>query len=431
MRKFRDIAIVLLIFSLGLTNCSLWPSPDQGGGKIENIHSDKVREKTPQVDKTELTELAAGNMRFAFDLYQSLRETEDNLFYSPYSISLALAMTYAGAREETEKQMAGALHFTLAQQRLHRAFNALDLDFVNRAAASQTQGRQGFQLSIANALWGQQGFDFLDAFLDTLAENYGAGLTLLDFVREWEASRLIINQWVSDQTKEKIKDLLPKDSITKDTRLVLTNAIYFKAAWRFPFDKKETRDGVFHLLDGSQVAVPMMHREIRTGYRKDENCEAFSLPYEDAELSMLILLPQAGKFKECEQSLSYEYLRTIAEHLQDTIVVLTMPKFAYTASINLNKKLAQLGMPVAFTKDANFSGMNGRFDLLITDVVHKAFVSVNEAGTEAAAATAVVVGIESAPPTVTVTIDRPFIFVIHDEKTGTVLFVGRVAHPQK
>ncbi len=416
---------------LSFTSCSPLSSLNPGDNAIKDVRSTKSREKNPHVEKAELGKLTEGNTRFALDLYHSLKEKEENLFYSPYSISLALAMTYAGARRETEKQMAQALRFALSQQRLHQAFNALDLDFANRALASQAQGRKGFQLSIANALWGQRDFLFLDSFLDTLAENYGAGLSLLDFIHAANASRLIINQWVSDQTKEKIKDLLPEGSITRDTRLVLTNAIYFKAPWRFPFDEEKTKEGAFTLLNGSSVTVPMMHHEVRTVYTQDENCEAFSLPYHDPDLSMLFFLPKAGKFKECEQMLSDDYLNESTSKLDDTFVVLAMPKFSYTASIDLKEKLAELGMPIAFTKEADFSGMNGKQNLLITDVIHKAFIAVNEAGTEAAAATGVIVGIKSAPPTVKITVDRPFLFMIHDRKTRTVLFMGRVLNPKK
>jgi serpin B len=432
MRNYRGVLVAFVLFAfIAIVSCSQLPLPPAGDNTAKDARSDKPRDKTPQIEAAELEKLVAGNTRFALNLYHRL-DKDENLFYSPFSISLALAMTYAGARTETEKQMAQALNFMLSQERLHPAFNALELDFVNRSLASQQKEGKGFQLSIANALWGQQDFSFLGSFLDTLAENYGAGMSLLDFYNAAEASRLVINQWVSDQTKEKIKDLLPEGSIKRETRLVLTNAIYFKAPWRFPFEEAKTKDGLFTMLNGKTASVPMMHQEIRSFYAQDENSEFFSLPYHDPDLSMLFLVPKAGKFSEWEEALNYDYVTGSIQKLADTMLVLAMPKFSYTARIDLKDKLAELGMPIAFDEtQSDFSGMNGKKNLRITDVFHKAFVAINEAGTEAAAATGVVVSVDSAPPTVHLTVDRPFLFMIYDSKTGTILFIGRMLDPAK
>jgi serpin B len=338
-------------------------------------------------------------------------------------------MTYAGARGETEKQMADTLHFTLPQDRLPPTFNSLDLELSQRGKGARGKDGEGFRLNIVNAIWGQKGYQFLSTFLDILAENYGAGLRVLDFAEEPEKSRITINEWVSNETNKRIKDLLPPGSVTALTRLVLTNAIYFNAAWQYPFDKDATKDGPFHLLDGGEVTVPMMREEKSLDYTEGEGYQAVELPYDGRQLSMLILLPRAGQFETFEKSLNAQRINDIVENLASQQVALTMPRFEFESSFSLGETLAAMGMPDAFS-NADFSGMTGSRDLFISDVVHKAFVSVDEAGTEAAAATAVIMP-PSAPPgaTVEMTIDHPFIFVIRDIETGAILFVGRVVNP--
>ncbi len=397
----------------------------------EIVHSEKQRISSPNVAASDLADLVNGNSAFAFDLYQTLREEGGNLFYSPYSISLALAMTYAGARGETEQQMADPLHFTLPQGRLHPAFNALSQELARRGEGARGRDEGGFRLNIVNAIWGQKGYKFLPEYLDVLAENYGAGLRLLDFANAPEKSRITINDWVSEQTEGKIKDLIPPGVINALTRLVLTNAIYFNAAWQHPFKEEQTHEGTFHLLDGSQVTVPMMKQTESFGYTEGQGYQAVELPYEGGELSMVILLPDAGRFQKFESSLNAERVDAILKDLARRRVALTMPKFEFESGFSLKDALAAMGMPVAFTGNADFSGMTGRRDLCIADVIHKAFVSVDEAGTEAAAATAVVMKLTAVQPEelVKVTVDRPFIFLIRDIETGATLFVGRVVNP--
>ena len=324
-----------------------------------------------------------------------LEKKEGNLFYSPYSISLALAMTYAGARGETAEQMADTLKFLLEQERLHPAFNWLDAELASRGEGAQGKDGEGFRLNIVNAIWGQKDYSFLSTFLDILAENYGAGLRILDFITETEASRLAINQWVSNQTEERIKDLIPEGAIDALTRLVLTNAIYFNAAWEYPFDEKVTADGPFYLLDGGQVIVPMMKQTESFGYTEGEGYQAVELLYDGGELSMVILLPASGKFEAFEEGLQAQQVDAIINGLQTTQVTLTMPKFEFESEFSLKDTLAEMGMPIAFSGGADFSGMTGNPELFISDVVHKAFVAVDEAGTEAAAATAVIMNINS------------------------------------
>ena len=420
------IAILVIVLLLPVIASIQLAQPAAG----EVLKSDKERITSPDVSTSEQALLVEGNSAFAFKLYQALKGKDGNLFYSPYSISLALAMTYAGARGETAEQMAATLQFMLEQERLHPAFNWLDAELASRGEGAQGKDGEGFRLNIVNAIWGQKDYSFLPAFLDVLAENYGAGLRILDFITETEKSRVIINDWVSDQTEGRIEDLIPQDAIDALTRLVLTNAIYFNAAWEYPFDGNMTADGPFYLLDGGQIIVPMMKQTESFGYTKGEGYQAVELPYDGGELSMVILLPASGNFEAFEGGLQAQQVSDIISGLQPTRVTLTMPKFEFDSEFSLKDTLAEMGMPVAFSGAADFSGMTGNPELCISDVVHKAFVAVDEAGTEAAAATAVIMNLTAVPePPVEVTIDRPFIFLIRDIETGAILFVGRVLNP--
>lgn len=418
--------MILLAFSLlGGLACAVPTSADM-------VKSDKQRISSPVVGAGDMDTLAQGNTGFAFDIYRRLSPSDGNLFLSPYSISQALAMTYAGARGTTEQEMAKTMQFILAQDRLHPAFNSLDQELARRGEGAKGKDDKGFRLNIVNAIWGQQGFNFLPGFLDTLAMNYGAGLRLLDFASAPEPSRVTINDWVADQTEDRIKDLIPQGAIDTLTRLVLTNAIYFNAAWMYPFNEGATADGDFHLLGASTVSVPIMHETESFGYAASSGYKVVELPYDGSELSMVILLPDEGNFVAFEKGLDADRFNAVLGKIQYRQVALGLPKFEYTSEFNLNDALIAMGMPQAFTGSADFSGMTGTRDLYITDVIHKAFVAVDEAGTEAAAATAVIMGRTSMPAEpVVVTVDRPFIFVIRDIQTGTVLFVGRVLDPGK
>ncbi|NBD36860.1 MAG: serpin family protein [Chloroflexi bacterium] len=419
------IWLILLTVSVLMTGCM----PSSQAVKAEVAQADVPRETTPDVSEEQMAALVEGNTAFAADLYQELRGTDGNLFFSPYSISTALAMTYAGARGETETQMAETLHFTLSQEELHPAFNALDMALEPGEDVTDEE----FILHIANSLWAEKEYDFREAFLELLARHYGAGLRLVSFKTAPEDARQAINEWVSDQTEEKIQDLIPKGGVTDLTRLVLANAIYFNAKWTHPFPKENTQDGAFTLLDGSEVEAPMMawNKPQMIPHAQGANYQAIELPYRGGEASMVIIVPDAGEFEAFEQGLSGEQLESILSEMETRGVALTMPKFEYKSSFSLADTLAEMGMPDAMDEErADFSGMDGTRRLLITDVFHKAFVAVDEEGTEAAAATAVVVGIESMPVTdVELTVDRPFIYLIRDTRTGSVLFLGRVMHP--
>ena len=405
-------------------------SPTPAPISVNILQSEKPRITSPEVNESDFTMLVEENSAFAFDLYQLLRQDNNNVFFSPYSISQALAMTYSGARGETEKQMSDTLHFVLSQDRLHPAFNGLDIELSKRGEGAQGKDEEGFRLNIVNAIWGQEDYRFLSEFLDVLAENYGAGLRAFDFVNAPEESRITINDWVSEQTEGRIEDLIPEGAIDALTRLVLTNAIYFNAAWQFPFNEDATTDGPFYLLDGGEVIVPMMTQTESFGYTKGDDYQAVELPYDGQELSMIILLPSDGQFENFESSMGYQRVTEIISSLAGQQVNLTIPKFEFESEFSLKKALTTMGMPVAFSADADFSGMTGDRDLAIDDILHKAFVSVDEAGTEAAAATAVLMTLTAVPaPPVVVTVDRPFIFLIRDIETGTILFIGRVVNP--
>ncbi len=378
-----------------------------------------------QVSAADVRGLVHGNSDFGLALYQRLAVKEGNLFLSPYSVSNAFGMCYAGAKGNTAAEMKTTLRFNLADDRLHAAFAKL-------IGQLNTEGKKRpFQLTVANRLWGQKDYGFLPEFSKIGQDHYGAGLEEVDFVGATEAARLKINGWVEEKTKDKIKDLIPNGVLNDLTRLVLTNAIYFKAPWMSPFDPKQTKPGDFHLANGKTVKAPMMQSHDRGSFAAFDSFSMVQIPYEGHEQSMVVLLPKKSDgLGDLEKKLNAENLETWMKKLSTHIVDLKMPKFKVTAEFKLNDVLKEMGMKDAFVfGKADFSGMATREKLYITAVLHKAFVDVNEAGTEAAASTAIVVGTRSLPPPATFHADRPFVFLIRDHRTGTILFVGRVASP--
>jgi serpin B len=391
----------------------------------------------PQVPVSDTTTLAADNAAFAFAAYNLLTTTNTNLVFSPASISIALAMTYAGAAGTTATEMAGALHFTLPPAQLHPAFNVLD-----QALASRGQGKLGadggpMRMNIVNALWAEQTYTFKSDFLDTLAANYGAGVNLLDFLHSPDPSRLAINAWVAAQTADKIQDLLPQGSVSSSTALVLTNAVYFNAAWKTPFDANKTHDGSFTLLDGSTVTVKFMDGDgSYLPAMQGTNFVATSIPYADNNLSLVVVLPDAGQLSQVESSLDATALATLVTGLTAQRVGLFLPRFKLQTGLSLAGTLKNLGMTSAFERGtADFSGMDGTHDLCIGDVIHKAFIDVAEKGTEAAAATGVVMVSASIPttppPELLIVANRPFLYFLRDQPTGAILFMGRVLDPSQ
>jgi len=375
--------------------------------------------------QADVANLVQENSEFAFALYEKLAAKDGNLFFSPYSISNALAMTYAGARGNTAAEMKATMRFHLDDDRLHAAFNRVIADL------NGDPKKQAFQLSVANRLWGQKDYGFQPAFLKIGQDFYRAGLQELEFGNP-EESRKIINAWVEKQTKDKIKNLIPQGEITPLTRLVLTNAIYFKAPWQTPFEVEATRPGSFHLADGKTVEVPMMHANPMAGVLVRDTFSLLQLLYKDRQQSMVILLPKKKDgVAELEKQVSAAKLTAWLKDVGAYEVDLKMPKFKLTTEFKLNRELIDMGMKDAFVQGrADFSGMATRENLSISAVLHKAFVDVNEAGTEAAAATAVVIRGESRPPRATFHADHGFLFLIRDHATGSILFMGRVVNPK-
>jgi serpin B len=435
MRRTFAIIGVLMAASLACSFDSLIRSDqtEPQSNEVQSTESPVPSKESPvpsPIPSTvEVQTLVDGNNAFALDMYQSLRSQDSNLIFSPYSISLALAMTYAGARSETESQMAQTLHIDLPQGQLHPAFNTLGL-ILTQSGEAPSQYGQPLQLNIADAIWAEQTYSFLPEFLDTLAVNYGAGIHLADFINQFEPARKEINSWVSDQTQDKINDLLGEEALNADTRMVLVNAIYFKADWFYQFNPNSTQDASFHLLDGTTVNTPMMNQEIFIPYSSGNGYQAIELAYAGNTAAMDIIVPDAGDFESFESMLDAEIVNDIITSMQPVSVAFALPKFEFSSDFNLSDQLANLGMPDAFDPDkADFSGMTGGRDLLISNVLHKAFVAVGEVGTEAAAATSESMGATAMMVDVNLSVDRPFIFIIRDLESGQILFVGRVMNP--
>jgi serpin B len=400
---------------------------------------------SPETQDDTLPELVAGNTAFALDLYNELRKNADgNLLFSPYSVSLALAMTFAGARGNTATQMADSLSFSLPEPALHDALGVLTDDLLTRGDVKPDPERGGGEngLRIANALWGEQAYPFSAAFIAQLEDSYGAGLEQTDFINAPEDSRDDINTWVEEQTEDRIQDIVPEGAITSLTRLVLANAIYFYGSWLHSFDPMATNEEPFHLLDGETVDVFFMYQEQDLAYATIDGMQLVSLPYVSAGLTMTIILPDEGELDAFEDGLDVDTLEAALDDLHLTPLYLWLPTFEFDFSASLAGTLRSLGMTDPFDPDrADFTGMMDMEDgeapqdnLVISDVLHKAFISVDEDGTEAAAATVVMVGATSAAPEdkprpIEVRIDRPFLFTIRDTETGTILFLGRVLDP--
>ena len=375
-------------------------------------------------EKTNLGAVVAGNTEFATEFYKKISETkpDENAFFSPYSLSTALAMTYAGARENTAKQMADTLRFRLAQTELHPGFAELD-------AAMKSNGK-GYRLEIANALWVQQGFHFRQDFVDLVKANYGGGFTPVDFSGQTENSRQTINSWVEKKTAGKIKELLSQGVLTSLTRLVLTNAIYFKGDWASKFKAEMTKQAPFYTKSGEAINVPTMHQNGQFKFSETDDMKLLAMPYAGDELSMVVLLPKKS-IDEFEKTMDLGRLDEWLAGAGKKEVDVYLPKFKFETAYSLNDVLANMGMKDAFSASfANFSGMTGKPDLYITSVIHKAVIDVNEEGSEAAAATAVVMGLKSVMYKPEFKADRPFVFLIRHNATGSVLFLGRVMKPE-
>jgi serpin B len=390
-------------------------------------------------ENEDLKQVVQGNTDFALSLYQQIRSKEGNLFVSPYSISTALAMTYAGARDNTAVEMARVLHFNVNPDRLHPAMGALIRNLNERKRTQRRRNdpdsdKKPFELSIANALWGQNGYSFEKPFLDLTRDSYGAGLKQMDFQNQPEKSRLEINRWVEEQTQDKIKDLIAEGALKKDTRLVLTNAIYFKSSWATPFDTRWTRKETFHLDPTRKVTVPMMHRSADFKAHDAGTHTVLSLPYK-GHLEMVLIVPkEIDGLSKVEKTLTPETLSGWMEKLgRSTRYDLGLPRFKTTATLDLKETLQEMGMNDAFDRStANLRGLSRSIpELYIDKMMHKAFVDVDESGTEAAASTYgnfLAKGVPKTP--VPLQVDRPFLFLIRDQQTGSILFMGRILDPR-
>ena len=389
------------------------------------------RDTAPNVPAPDTAALVAGNTAFATDLYATLRNdttfANKNLFFSPYSISEAFVMTYAGARGTTASELQATMHFTLPDARLHAAFGALDLALASPPPTAD--GQAPFTLRVANSMWCEQTTHFQQPFLDTLAVNYGAGVRLVDFKNAPDPARITINDWVAEQTDNKILNLIPKGNIDNLTRLVLTNAVYFKGSWSMPFPEQATADGTFHAVSGDTV-TKMMKQQLTAPYGAGNGWRAIALPY-DGGLTFTAILPD--NLATFESSLNPATLTNINHSLAPTLVELTMPKFTIPGTtFSLKDALKTLGTTTIFSDQANLTGITtDKPSLLVTDAVHQAFISVDEKSTEAAAAIGVIIGdwslvVPSSPPEpVILTLDKPFIFFISDSATGAIIFLGR------
>jgi serpin B len=380
-------------------------------------------------EEVRMSSVVEGNCQFALDLYGKLRSQPGNLFFSPSSISTALAMTYAGARGETAEQMASVLHFPAPPDKLPEAFRSL------HEALRPAAEKPGYRLNVANRLWGQQGYHFLPDFLAVTRDFYHAELAEADFVGHADVARETINEWVEKQTREKIKDLVPPGALTPLTRLVLTNAIYFKGDWIRPFPKDATRDETFHVSSDKSTTAPLMHKTDDFKFVAVDGLKALELPYGNGDLSAVVLLPdEIDGLGALEQKLSRENLTRWMTGLRRQKVQAFLPRFKLTSEFSLSTVLAAMGMPLAFDEGrADFSAMSTQEKLYISAVLHKAFVDLNEEGTEAAAATAVVMAARAAMiprEPVLFRADHPFLFLIVDNRTKSILFLGRVANPK-
>ena len=372
-----------------------------------------------------MRKLVNGNTAFAIDLYRQIAQPGENLFFSPYSISIALAITFAGARGETERQMAEVMHFPSELQSIHDQFSELEVQLQQSQQAGQ------MVLRSANAIYPQKGYEILPSFLRIVKLQYGSAIEVMDYVSNSEGARTAINEWVEAQTENKIQNLIPSGTLNSLTRLILVNAIYFKGDWQHAFDADDTRVSKFWVSSDRSQDVQMMSQTDRFDYSETDQMQLLRLPYGD-RFSMVVLLPKEGVLiEQLETMLSVENLRLWCDRMNWEEVAVNLPRFKLDCSCPLTTILQQLGMKDAFDDvAANFSGMTDPTDLSISQVLHKAFVEVNEVGTEAAAATAVMMLGRCLPtPPTPFMADRPFIFLIQEKMTGSILFMGKLANP--
>jgi len=361
------------------------------------------------------------NNKFAFDMYERLKNEGTNVFFSPYSISTALAMTYEGAEGKTAEEMADVFYFT-EDDDVRRGAMAKMYNNINRP-------NKNYKLHTANAIWPSDTFPFFQEYFDVIDNFYGGEVTEMDYNRPEEAAETI-NDWVEDKTEDKIKDIVDSSVINTNVKMVLTNAIYFKGSWMIEFEEKDTDDRDFWINEDESVKVPTMYMsDERFNYMEDDEIQMLELPYRGDDISMLIILPK-DDFDSLE--LSNDKLIGWKNGLVNQSAMILLPKFTFeTKYENMGNMLMYMGMPTAFGPEADFSKMSefGK-QLFISDVIHQAFVEVNEEGTEAAAATVVVMEIKGVPQNAHFIADHPFLFLVQEKDNGNILFMGRVSDPR-
>jgi len=379
----------------------------------------------PIVFAQDVRDVINTNNQFAFDLYSRYKSNDGNIFFSPYSISSALAMTYEGAKGKTAEEIQSVFHFPKDDSVRRNSFLAIN-NQINKE-------HEQYELHTANALWAQKKYSFLEEYLKVIKDYYGGETRNLDFINENGESCRIINSWVEEQTNYKIRNMI--SSLDRKTRLLITNAVYFKGKWLEQFEKSDTEKRDFRISLESIIKVETMRLSAKEFYYAEtDRLQVLELPYEGKELSMLIILPKDDDLGTVEISLGSRELSDLERMLSREEVDVYLPKFKLETRYFMSADLVAMGMPTAFGENADFSGMTGEKDLYISQVIHQAFVNVNEEGTEAAAATVVrmgVTGIEAAKIRKVFKADHPFIFLIHDNETGNILFLGRVSNPAK
>ena len=371
-------------------------------------------------------EVVTGNNEFTFSLYDEINNEETNVFFSPYSISSALAMTYNGAGKTTKAEMVDVMNFNENEEIQSKDFSELNSHITSLSS-------EKIQMNIANSIWGQQNYGFEKRFLELNNKYYGAGVKEVDFRENYKSIRKDINKWVEEKTQKKITDLIKKNMLDPMTRMVLVNAIYFNGKWEFPFKEEDTYEDVFYVYSECKTKVNFMQRQVSLKYYEDDLAQVVEIPYAGKALSMMVILPK-DKYgmEQLEDHLDENLYNSYQKSMRTKKVKLKLPKFKLTANYELNKPLKNMGMGSAFGKNADFSGMTGKKDLYISNVVHKSFVEVNEEGTEAAAATGVVMRKTSVNlDKKEFKADHPFVFFIKDNKHDTILFMGRIMNPKK
>lgn len=422
---FRNISIMTLCVAI-ISGCTVNPTPSV---QSSSLTGKLAYETSPQFTENELQQIVASVNDFTKAIYIHQAQANENLVISPYSLYQVLSMLYAGAAGETASEMRLAMRLPWQDARVHRLVNALNQQLL-QSAGSGTDNGAAFELQIANALWAAQDRAYVQAFLDTLSQNYNSGLRTIDFTDANAASESI-NAWVAGQTNQKITQLAEPAMFSADTALALTNAVYFKAAWKYPFNETATSDEPFTLLDGKQQNVPTMHLNETLAVSIGEDLTMLRLPYAGGSMAMDILMPSLDSWTDPEGIAQFLSSEASLPEMQPAYISLSLPKFRIeTPTMDLIPALKSNGMRSAFSDDADFSGISGDQSLYVSTVAQKAFIDVNEQGTEAAAATIAVARVKGMPgEPLKITIDRPFVFVIRDTATGAILFMGTVMQP--